>query len=81
MRDRGYPADDRNASLDALSVHHARALEGYRQTSDLRTETATTEQLRAATIRCRALFEDLTGLREGGDLAAEDSGRTADTPR
>jgi hypothetical protein len=46
MRDRGYPADDRNASMDALSVHHARSLEGYRQTLELRTGSASTEQLR-----------------------------------
>ena len=64
MRDRGYPADDRNASIEALSVYHAHSLEGYRQTQDLQTESATTEQLREALIRSRALFEDLTGLRE-----------------
>ena len=121
MRDRGYPADDRNASLEALSFYHARSLDGYRQVQGLRTETATTEELRAAMIRYRALFEDLTGLgngtgqperdrvaeirersietsevttgnrdllEENGDppagnrgLAAENSGRTADTPR
>ncbi len=65
MRDRGYPAGDGNASLGALSVYHARSLEGYRQARGLRTESATTEQLREAMIRCRALFEDLTGLRAG----------------
>jgi hypothetical protein len=65
MRDRGYPADDRNASMDALSVYHAGSLEGYRQALALRIEAATTEQLREAMIRCRALFEDLTGLRRG----------------
>jgi hypothetical protein len=65
MRDRGYPADDRNASIEALSVYHAGSLEGYRRTQDLRAESATTEQLRDALIRYRALFEDLTGLREG----------------
>src|SRR5579871_6224405 len=48
MRDRGYPADDRNASIEALSVYHARPLEGYRRSQDLNTETATTEQLREA---------------------------------
>src|SRR5579871_2727623 len=64
MRDRGYPADDRNASIEALSVYHARPLEGYRRSQDLNTETATTEQLREALISHRALFEDLTGLRE-----------------
>jgi hypothetical protein len=65
MRNRGYPADDRNASIEALSVYHARPLEGYRKAQDIPAESATTEQLREALIRYRALFEDLTGLREG----------------
>jgi hypothetical protein len=65
MRDRGYPANDRKTSIEALSVYHARSLEGYRRTQDLRIDSATTEELREAMIRCRALFEDLTGLREG----------------
>ena len=82
MRDRGYPADDPNTSMDALSVHHAGSVEGYRQTLDLRLEAATTEQLRGAMIRYRALFEDLTGLRETQgqperDRVAEIRDRTA----
>jgi hypothetical protein len=64
MRDRGYPADDRSASMEALTVYHPRSLDGYRQTAELQTETATTEELREAMIRYRALFEDLTGLRD-----------------
>ena len=72
MRDRGYPADDRTASMDALSVHHGRAMEGYRTTMDLRTDSASTEQLREAMIRYRTLFEDLTGLREGPGEPARD---------
>jgi hypothetical protein len=83
MRDRGYPVNDRNASMDALSVYHPRALVGYRQTVDLRTDRATTEQLREAMIRYRALFEDLTGLRDGqgerGDRVAEIRDRGAGT--
>jgi hypothetical protein len=73
MRDRGYPADDRTASMDALSVHHGRSMEGYRQALALRADSASTEQLREAMIRYRALFEDLTGLREshGGTRTAE----------
>jgi hypothetical protein len=86
MRDRGYPADDRNASMDALSVYHPGPLEGYRQTLGLRTESATTEQLREAMIRYRALFEDLTGLREGQgqperDRVAEIRDRAASSDR
>ena len=65
MRDRGYPADDRNASMEALTVYHARSLDGYRQTAELQTETATTEELREAMIRYRGLFEDLTGRHNG----------------
>ena len=76
MRDRGYPADDRDASMDALSVYHAGSLEGYRQTLGLQIEAATTEQLREAMISYRALFEDLTGLRE--DNAQPD--RVAEVP-
>jgi hypothetical protein len=78
MRDRGYPADDKNASLDALSVYHGRALEGYRQTSALRIESASTEQLREAMIRYRALFEDLTGLRDGRGEPSRDRDRDRD---
>ena len=72
MRDRGYPTDDRTASMDALSVHHGRSMEGYRTTQDLRADSASTEQLREAMIRYRAMFEDLTGLRQGrGEPARE----------
>jgi hypothetical protein len=72
MRDRGYPADDRNTSMDALAVHHSRAMEGYLKVRDLRADSATTEELREAMIRYRALFEDLTGLREGPGQPARD---------
>jgi len=85
MRDRGYPADDRNASLEALSVYHARPLDGYRQAQDIRTDSASTEQLRETMIRYRALFEDLTGTPAGGRQlagrsAAAGSGRPVVAP-
>ena len=64
MRDRGYPANDRTASMDALTVYHGRSMEGYRTTLNLRADSASTEELREAMIRNRAMFEDLTGLRE-----------------
>jgi hypothetical protein len=65
MRERGYPADDRNASMEALSVYHARPLDGYRQARGIRTEAASTEELRMAVIRCRALLRDLLGAPAG----------------
>jgi hypothetical protein len=72
MRDRGYPANDRNASMEALSVYHAHSLEAYRRAQDVRIDSATTEQLREAMIRDRTLFEDLTGLRESQGQPARD---------
>jgi hypothetical protein len=63
MRDRGYPADNREASVEALSVYHAHPLDGYRQARDKRTESASTEELRTAIIRYRALFQDLVGAQ------------------
>jgi hypothetical protein len=72
MRDRGYPADDKTTSMDALTVYHGRSLEGYRKVQDLRADSASTEQLREAMIHYRALFEDLTGLREAHGEPARD---------
>jgi hypothetical protein len=65
MRDRGYPADNRTASMEALSVYHARPFDGYRQTHYVRTGSPTTEQLREAIIRHRALFDELIGSPNG----------------
>jgi hypothetical protein len=72
MRDRGYPVNDKTASMDALSVYHGSSMEGYRTTLSLRADSASTEQLREAMIRHRALFEDLTGLHEAQGEPARD---------
>jgi Ion transport protein N-terminal len=65
MRDRGYPADNKDASLEALSVYHARPLDDYRQAQEIKTESASTEELRTTLIRYRALFQDLVGVPVG----------------
>jgi hypothetical protein len=65
MRDRGYPADEGNASLEALSVYHARPLDGYLRAQNIRAESASTEDLRKAIISYRALFQDLVGVPAG----------------
>ena len=76
------PSTTRSPVRHALTVYHGRSLEGYRKVQDLRAESATTEQLREAMIHYRALFEDLTGLREAhgepaGDRVAEIRDRAA----
>jgi hypothetical protein len=85
MGDRGYPVDDREASLEALSVYHADGLHGYRQVREVKVESASTEDLRKALIRCRALFEDLLGAPVDGlnrrELPAPRRARTAGSAR
>jgi len=65
LRERGYPDDDQ---YTALSVHHARALEGYRVSRAAAERAtkgdATTEELRDAFVRARETFDEL--VREGG---------------
>ena len=83
MRDRGYPVDDRDTSMEALSVNHGRVLDGYRQAQDLdgRMESASTEELREAMIRYRALFDDLLGAPGDAPHRRDRSVRTVDAPR
>lgn len=69
--------------MDALAVHHSGPMEGYLKVQGLRADSATTEELREAMIRYRAMFEDLTGLREdhggtGRDRVAEIRDRAPD---
>ena len=63
----------------ALSVHHGRAMEDYRKDSGRADRNGEHRASRESMIHYRALFEDLTGLREGPSVAARD--RAADTRR
>jgi hypothetical protein len=77
MRDRGYPADNHDASMEALSVYHARPLDGYRQAQDVQLESASTEELRTALIRYRALFQELVGDPVGQRMFGRRAAATA----
>ncbi|GAA3851843.1 hypothetical protein GCM10022243_16930 [Saccharothrix violaceirubra] len=66
MAERGYPTDgghERQVAL--LSVAHAKTLGHYREAHDINTRhergEASTEDLRAAMVHYRTLFEDLLG--------------------
>ncbi len=73
MRDRGYPADDSQQMIAALSVHHARALDHYRRGEDIRARSGarsarsaqsakgspSTEELRDAILSYRELYKEL----------------------
>ncbi|MFD3522889.1 hypothetical protein [Streptomyces sp. NPDC058653] len=61
--DRGFPdAEKHEDHLDALSVHHAHQVDGYRRVHHAVSEAgqdASTEELRAAMVEARQLFERL----------------------
>ena len=67
MAQRGYPTgDDLARRPSELSVEHARQLENLREAQAISaaatTDKATTEDLRQAMVRYRALFADLLRL-------------------
>lgn len=61
--DRGFPdAEQHSEHLDALSVHHAHEVDGYRRVHHAASEAgqgASTEELREAMVAARRLFERL----------------------
>ena len=63
MKLRGYPADDQDEAMEALSVEHGPTLSRYREarlTSErARMGSASTDDLRNAMLQYRALFEEL----------------------
>jgi Tfp pilus assembly protein PilX len=73
MRDRGYPIEGHDQMLADLSVEHANTLEQYRLAHTISQSAAqgqaSTEDLRQAMIKYRALFSDLLG----GEVAPDGS--------
>ncbi|WP_447006456.1 hypothetical protein ACRAKI_08255 [Saccharothrix isguenensis] len=70
MAERGYPTDGYERREKLLSVEHGRTLDHYREAHSIveRQERgeATTEQLRAAMVHYRTVFEDLLGSHREG---------------
>jgi hypothetical protein len=84
MRLRGYPADDQNEAMEALSVEHGPTLSRYREarlTSErARLGSASTDDLRNAMLQYRALFEELAARpQRDSDVEASrvETGRAA----
>ncbi|WP_433547871.1 hypothetical protein ACQPZG_24485 [Streptomyces sp. CA-294286] len=80
--DRGYPESE-GEQLDALSVHHAGHVEGFRRVRRAARGEGGTEEMREAVVEARALFEELvtehgTGHGTGHGKHAHDGERHAD---
>jgi hypothetical protein len=56
----GYPAADSPEHMDALSVHHPRRIQAYRDTRAAPASQLDTEGRRRALVAARGLFEELT---------------------
>ncbi|MBL1100193.1 hypothetical protein [Streptomyces coffeae] len=71
-RDRGYPSDSYAEQAAALSVHHARCVQGYRQIHNAaaraREGLADTEELREAVVHARPFFEELVKPPHHGEV-------------
>jgi hypothetical protein len=80
MKDRGYPVEGHDQMLADLSVEHASTLEQYRLAYTISQSAAngqaSTEDLRQAMIKYRALFGDLLGpaVAPDGGAVAPDGG-------
>lgn len=62
MRDRGYPATDRNSTMEDLSVRHAGLVQRLRHASDLNRTGASVEQMREAMLDYRAVVAELLAV-------------------
>ncbi|MEU2575997.1 hypothetical protein ACIP3B_26730 [Streptomyces anulatus] len=72
-RERGFPdGDDFQDRTDALSVHHAAHVDGYRRVHAARRGDASTEEMREALIEARGLFD---ALLAGGPSGREHGNR------
>jgi hypothetical protein len=82
MKDRGYPIEGRDQMLADLSVEHASTLEQYRLAQAISQSAAngqaSTEDLRQAMIKYRALFSDLLGGPVARDGVVDRGGATPD---
>ncbi|WP_318203781.1 hypothetical protein [Streptomyces sp. SCL15-4] len=75
---RGYPDGGRyEEQADALSVHHAEHVDGYRRLHRVARAGGGTEELRSALLGGRALFDDLTGTEPDRHRASAGTSATA----
>jgi hypothetical protein len=75
MRTRGYPTEDHDEAMEALSVDHAPTLARYREARAISERAgsgaATTDDLRNAMLRYRELFHELLGTPADPDRDAD----------
>jgi hypothetical protein len=74
---RGFPGPERpDEHLDALSVHHAHHIDGYRRVQAAARGPAGTEEMREAMLQARTFFDVLAADRTGHAKAAGHPGST-----
>lgn len=68
MRDRGYPVDDFETKAHMVATDHPQVVQHYRAAHSVgvRSERASTEELRQAFVHYRGLFGELLGNRADG---------------
>jgi len=76
LKERGYPTDDSDETLMALSVHHPRKLDHFRKSRSIseRSSSVSTEELREAMLSYREVFNDLIGAKPAKTDTSQASG-------
>ena len=62
MRDRGYPATDRDSTLEDLSVRHANLVQRLRHANDLSRDERSVDHVREAMLDYRAVVAELLAV-------------------
>ncbi len=77
--DRGYEVADAEQFRRDLSVHYGTHLDGYRNALGVtqHADTARTEELRQALLDYRALFQELTEVKDAGETGIATTTTTA----
>ena len=78
MRDRGYPVDDFETQAHMIAADHPDIVQHYRAAHSVgvRSERASTEELRQAFVHYRGLFGELLGRRADGSPDQHPGGDT-----
>ena len=79
---RGFPGPERHDEhVDALSVHHAHHIDGYRRVRAAATGPVSTEEMREAMLQARAFFDALATEHAGTAERTRRAGRGRPTGR
>jgi hypothetical protein len=80
-KDRGFPGEQFEEQLAALSVHHPDHVRGYRSMHTAARGRSGTEEMREAMVEARSLFEALVTEQPDDPASDRDSSQSSEPPK